>query len=184
MISSSPQSPSSAMALPVFRLEAGRTALLTLQGDSVLYMGVHYFGRSVPCLGVECPGCDRAPSRCRGFLLALLRVGERERPVVVEASAPQWSRLEGLRQMEGLAFEPGLVVEASRKKRNSPLRLEPVSGGGRIEEQFRSRWRLLSALSVLFSLPSPRAGMTCEEWATASRPAAVAQVLAAIGRVG
>lgn len=174
MVSQSPSRSSSALSLPVLRVPPGARARISIQSPNVLYVGTHWFNRELLCVGPDCPGCGRTGSRCRGFALGLLETGTAWRPVMLEGSSPMWSRLEGFRTMEGVAFEPGLVVEASKKAKTSPLRLEPVEAGGLIDLQFTSPRRLLSAMAVLFRLPVPGPDSSVSDWAADARPAAMA----------
>lgn len=171
VLSDQPTSASAALGLPVFKLQAGHSARLSIQSVGPLFMGTHWLGRQIPCAGPACPACASSPSRSRGFALALLETRQSWRPTVVEASAGEWSRLEGLRVMEGVSFCPGLLVEASRRRTNSPLRMEPVSNGGQVDEQFTSPWRLCASLAVLFGLPLPKPGSSVGDFCAAARPA-------------
>jgi len=182
MLSSEPTSSRAAMGLPVFKLQAGHTARLSIQSVGPLFMATHWVGRQIPCAGPECPGCDLSPSRARGFAIALVEQGQAWRPVLVEASSAEWSRLEGFRVMEGVSFAPGMLVEASRRRSNSPLRMEPISNGGQVDEQFTSPWRLTSALAVLFQLTPPKPGATVGQFCAAARPVVLHQLRQAIDR--
>lgn len=182
MLSDQPTSPSAAMGLPVFRLHAGHTARLSVQSVGPLFLGTHWLGRQIPCAGPSCPGCVHSPARARGFAIALIEEPNRWRPVMIEASAQEWSRLEGYRSREGVSFAPGMLVEASRKKSNSPLRMEPISNGGPIDEQFTTPWRLCSALAVLFQLPTPAGGTSVAAFCVTARPVVEHQLRHAIAR--
>lgn len=182
VLSSEPTSARSAMGLPVFRLQAGHSSTLSIQSAGPLFMGTHWVGRQIPCAGPDCPACVLNPPRARGFAIALLQSGLAWRPVLVEASSAEWSRLEGFRAMEGVSFAPGMLVTASRRRSNSPLRMEPISNGGTVDEQFTSPWRLTSALAVLFQLTPPKPGQTVSDFCVAARPVVLRQLSDAISR--
>lgn len=180
MISTERPTCGSTWALPIFKLPAGARATLTLQSRALLFCGTHWLDRQFLCSGPDCPGCERGASRVRGFGLALWDTPRSQRPVIVEASSSSWSRVEGLRTMEGLRFAPGLVLEASKNRRNSPLRLEPVSAGGPVEAQFEAPWRLAAALAVLFNLSGPASDEPLDTWEDRVRPQALAQLVSAL----
>lgn len=173
MISDRPSRSSSAMSLPVLRLAGESRVRLSLQSRAVLYVGTHWADRQLLCVGEGCPGCEISSSRCRGFAIALLSHGTGHRPVLVEASSSTWSRVEGLRTMEGWTFGPGLELEATKGRRNAPLRLEPIGTGGPVDSQFSCSRRLISALAVLFRVPLPRANDSLSSWADLARPGAL-----------
>lgn len=180
MVFEQPHHRAAAMALPVLRTQPGSVHQVTLQSEKVLYLGTHWFNAQLLCAGEDCPACDWSPSKCRGFAIGLAEAVQRQTPVLIEASAGSWSRVEGLRQMEGLAFKPGLRIEIGRRKRNSPLRLEPYAEGGPVEEQYRAAWRMVAALAVIFRLPIPRPDEDPQQWALRVKPAAVAKLAAAM----
>lgn len=180
MISTTRPTSGSTWALPIFKLPAGATAVLTLQSRALLFCGTHWLGRQHLCSGPDCPGCSRGAPSIRGFGLALWECPRSHRPVIVEASSSSWSRVEGLRAMEGLRFAPGLVLEASRSRKNSPLRLEPVKQGGPVEGQFEAPWRLAAALAVIFNLSSPATDEPLDTWEDRVRLQAAAQLASAL----
>lgn len=168
------------MGLPLFRLQAGSECDLSIQSVGPLFLGSHFLGRQIPCAGPGCPACVHQVPRSRGFAIAVLTGPNAGRPVLVEASAPEWSRLEGLRAMEGMSFCPGLLVHCSRRRSNSPLRMEPVSNGGEVVESLTSPWRLCAALATLFKLPMPKAAGTVADFCVAARPIVVEQLTGAL----
>lgn len=178
MVSERPTSASAALSLPVLRLDPGSVQRVSLQSKVVLYVGVHFGRRSFICAGEGCPGCDRGQSRCRGYALGLLECRDRWRPVLLEGTSAAFARLQGLSTMDGMVLEAGLLVELSRRRKNSPLRIEPIAMGGPVDTQFSGYFRLLGAIAVLFALPAPKPGQSVEEWTSATRPAVIHQLQA------
>jgi hypothetical protein len=180
MISHRLPSSGSTWALPILKLQPGSQVEVVIASSRVLYCGVHWLGRELLCSGEDCAACERGISKVRGFAIAMVTQGHACRPVLLEASAGAFSRLEGLVAMDGMSLEPGLVVELSRRRKNSPLRMEPVRSGGGFEVQFKPAWRLAAALAVLFKLSMPSSEESVEVWVERVRPQAAAQLLAAL----
>jgi hypothetical protein len=84
--------------------------------------------------------------------------------------------------MEALPPEPGLIFQASRQKKQSPLRLEPVSQEGKVVFALAPWHVLAGAISVLFGLPLPVDADTLDSWADRALPASESALEAAVKR--
>lgn len=180
MFSPSVPSSGSTWALPVLKLPPGGSVELVIASSRVLYCGVHWVGRCVLCVHEDCPGCEVSVSKVRGFAIALVTQGSARRPVIVEASSGCFFRLEGAADRDGFSLAPGLRVQASRRRKNSPLVLEPLGMNGSYESQFTPPWRLAAALAVLFKLSAPASAESVEAWTERVRSQARTQLLAAL----
>lgn len=173
MLSDRPTHQSSADSLPVLKLHPGADVTLSIQSDHALYLGVHWVDRQIVCAGDECPLCAYEPSTSRAFLLALVEHQKRWRPVMLDATPAVLARLDGLADGDRCVFRPGLRVQASRRKRTSPLRLDPLDNQGVVEAQYSGLTRLLRAIACLYRLPAPFSDETWQDWVCRVHPTVV-----------
>lgn len=160
------------MGLPVLKIRAGGAAEAVVEHAPPLFVGTHWFGRQVLCVGEDCQGCLVKPGRVRGFSLVSADVGGRPRLFVLENSTNEWARLEGLLRGCGELLAAGVKLHLGRRRPQSPLRMEP---DGLVSCSFAgeaSAHRLLSAVAVLHGLPLPAAEATLGEYVARARPAA------------
>lgn len=182
MLSDSISDYPASLSLAVLRLHSGREVVASLQSDRLAVLETHWLGRQLACAGEGCPACVSSRARAKGYAVVQVDVGGRWAPVLVEASVASWSRVDFLNSSEGLSFAPGLELSLTKRKRNSPVRIEPIGMGGPVREDLVPRYRLLSAIAVLFGLPSPRGDEPDQEWVQRCRPAVLRSLEAAMRR--
>lgn len=170
----------SCWALGVLRVAPSQVVRVSLQGDRWWFFGSHWFGRVFICSGDGCPGCMVSQPRVMGYRVGLVEGSARWRPYLVEASSGTVAGLDGFCTMEGYGSVGGLVVEAGRRTKRSPLRLEPVSADGPTLPADRATPATLNAVAVLYGLPLMQAGEEPADWADRVRGVAAAHLSAAV----
>lgn len=160
----------SAAALPLLKLCARGRTELTLQSADVVLINTHWIGRRLWCAETECPGCDAAAIRTVAYFVGMWPGPAGPRPLLVETTPNELARLQGFVEMQGLSVEPGLVIECSREKPKSPLRMEPVRAGGHVVDAFRAPRRALAAAAVLAGVPGPTADSEIDGYCERVKP--------------
>lgn len=168
----------SKFSLPVMKLGPRSGVELTIQSVEPVCIATHWIGRRLWCAGDDCPGCEVAPTRSVAYLIATYEHLGSSRVVLVETTPQELSRLAGFVQMGAYTDGPGLRVYASKQKKQSPTRLEPVGDGGKVVTGFNDTRRTVAAASVLAGVPLPAADASLEAYFQRVKPA-VRQLLAA-----
>lgn len=161
----------SALSLPIARLAPGMRQELVQQSAEWVCVNTHWFGRRLWCGGDGCPGCDSAPTRTVAYCVVGWQSPDRFQPLLLESTPQELARLNGLTQMEGLEIAPGLVFEATKAKKQSPTRLEPIRAGGLTLPEFSPPRIALAAAAVLAGAPVPAADDSFESYLTRIQPA-------------
>lgn len=176
--------PRATAQLPLLKIGAGGAAECCLQAAEPVWVDTHWVGRRqwlcVAGSDDACPGCwVCSPRRC-GYVVVLAAVAQRIQPMLLEVTQQSWSGLDGLSRMEFGGIDAGLVVRCSRKSLRSSMRIEPLSDGRRVSEEFGGWHRCVSAMAVLFGLPLPTPDDDAETWSDHVCPIARAKLAAAI----
>lgn len=148
----------SASALPLLRVRPGSSTEVVVQSEDVVYVNTHWLGRRLWCCMEDCPGCQHSPIRTVGYFAAVVELPQGPRPVLIETTPNEMCRLDGFLQMAKLEFKPGLLLEASKRYKPSPVRFEPIAASGRVVDALRPVRRALSAAAVVAGLPLPLDG--------------------------
>lgn len=164
-------SDASRFSLPLLKVQPGQCIEFELASTEPLSIGVHWCDRSLVCVGDGCPLCDY--SQCRSAVFAVVTQmvnGKPGREALLEMSASAYARLDGLLRMEGVRWAPTLLCQATRRKRNSPLVVEPRATGPRAIGSGSPPIRTLRAVCVLMKLAQPQAAESPSEWMLRMRP--------------
>lgn len=158
--------------LPMCRVAAGGTVRVLLCSDFPLAIGTHWCGSSVVCVGRDCPLCEVGPSRVSVFSIVRPYVAEKiGSPCLLEMSAGSYARLDGLFRMEGVRWMAGASCVLSRRRANSPLCVEPITGLPLANVEALPVSTTLKAVCVLLKLPQPLDEEDPADWAIRMRPA-------------
>lgn len=153
------------LSLPLLRVKPGRECDIQLVSDEVLWVQTHWVGRQVLCGGPKCPICSGGGGRTHGYFVALVRHGSGgPASVLVEMTPSPWSRMTDLARMMTFSISSGLTITASRRRSNSPLRLEPTGNASLPGDCETSVCRTLDALAVLYGLPVSTTDETLSDW--------------------
>lgn len=169
-----------ARGLPLLRVQAGTTCDLVSLSTRLAWFDTHYLGRQVICPGQACPYCLGEGGRAHGYLVGQVPHGQFRQPVLLEVSSQSWTRFEDLLQLEGGRFAAGLVLGISRKRKNSPLVLEPIGSMALDEAVSLPENRVLEAVAVLFQLPVPGPDEDWASWGSRVESQAALKVAAAM----
>lgn len=167
-------SPSKRPKLAVLKIRGGQAADLVVCCHCVLGLITHWIdGRSYACPGEDCPACIQCwPDRWAGFLVVRC-VGTKARaPMLLELSSSSWDRLAGLMKLEGYGSVQALFLHAERRKKKSPLIVDPVAEAPEAAGRMVESMAVWSAISPLYGLPQPRLDETDSMWVERCKPAA------------
>lgn len=156
--------------LGVLKLKPRQRVQVHLQTEAPLEVWTHWLGRRLWCLGEGCPACEHVSGRLMVYSIGTVHADSGTMPFLIETTGPAWERMAMLAESSGLTVGPGLIIELTRDKPRSPLRLDPLEAGGKQLEPLRSWRRAASAAAKLAALPSPHDGETCEEFSARLRP--------------
>lgn len=166
-------------ALPVLRVRAGDRVGLRVLSVDLPWVSTHYVDRQYFCPGEDCPLCFARAVREHGYLVVQTTSYRENRVFLLEVTPAAYEHMRALAMFEGEMRLLGLEVEASRRRANSPLRLE-YSGHTQLpEDRIVPRWKIMTAISVLYQMPSPSEGEGDLAWATRVRPVAMQHAQAA-----
>lgn len=180
MVNLNGESHRSVFGLPVLKLAPSRKALLTMQSEDILIINTHWLGRRVWCANEGCPACEISPVRGVGYFIGAVGVDGVLRPHLIETTPNEINRLSAMCQADGLALNPGLIIEASKARQRSPMRLDPTGEGGRVLSDLRPVRRCLAAAAVLANVPLPKAEGSLSKYLEEIRPAILKQIETAL----
>lgn len=175
MVVNSVPTSTSTGALPVLRIRAGDKVGLRIISIDLPWVQTHFVDRQYLCPGEGCPLCFSRAVREHGYLIVQTTTYREKRVYLLEVTPSTYEHMRSLALLEGEMRLLGLEVEASRRRANSPLRLEYVGHSSLPKDCLVSRLKILTALAVLYQLPSPYEGEGDFAWAARVRPATMKQ---------
>jgi hypothetical protein len=169
-------------ALPVLRVQPGRTVDAIIQTRSTLTVATHWAERRLWCGGENCPACNSLPVRLITYFVATVRFGPTLRTVLVESTMTQfigWLDRSGIPHDADLC---GVTVEVSRVKAKGALGFQAV---GKWEETLATphheklcvspslsgTFPVLASSSRIAGLPCPNKGENADHFFERVAPA-------------
>lgn len=170
-------------SLPLMRVQPGQRSLVTIQSHQVIWLATHWVGKQVLCPGEDCELCQALSSRTHGYLVCAISDLGRERFVMLELTSGCWQRPLGILDCERRTTLSGTVVEVSRRRKRSPLHIDPCFEYGKVHAAASTVTRQLNAIAVLFGVSIAAESESAEEWAKRVAPAVRSIALAAYAHV-
>lgn len=170
MVTSEPRSAESSAALTLLKMKPGHQIELTIQSEAPIWIETHWLGKQVWCSGEGCLACTNMKPRSKAYFLATIESGNRALPFLIEIVQASMHRLAESTMSDGVLWQKGLVVVATKAAKNKPLLLTYLKTGGAVLESLTSGQRTLAATALLAGMPLPGQEESNEEYSSRVRP--------------
>lgn len=163
--------PEARAMLSVLKVAGGSRLEVVICSEKVFGFASHWVvNRSYLCGGPECPACAGGlQSRWHGFYPVILFDDEGRKVRLLELPASSFDRFSGLCRMEQYSSPRGILCSVSRRKANSPLRVDPVGLADGCKLKTLDERRVWSAIGVLYGLPQVGHDESPAEWSERCR---------------
>lgn len=154
--------------LPILKVRPGAVVRGVLGEVGPIWFGVHWVReRQLLCGASEdagCIYCALGAARVVGLTLFETSIQGKRVEMLLEVSPLAFGEFEQRLRFGGFDLKSGVVVEVSRPRARSRLRIEPVMVPDRWQAWLDGERRLLNAWAVLYGMPLSSPTETFEEF--------------------